>query len=270
VTRASHPRWGQNFLVDVNVARAIVDWADIKGRNVLEIGPGRGALTRWLAAQARHLTLLEIDTRLVAELRETYADASHVIVQAGDALRVDLRTLAAQPFHVVASLPYESGTAIVRRLVEAPALVREAVVMLQKEVCQRMIAAPGSKSYGVLSVHMTMHADITAGRTVGPSAFRPRPQVESQLLRIRPLTVPRWEHGDPRHFSDVVRIAFAERRKMLRNTLGRWFERGLGTGSADDVFTAAGVDPTQRPETVPVAGFARLAAVSRAMLERDA
>jgi 16S rRNA (adenine1518-N6/adenine1519-N6)-dimethyltransferase len=261
--RGRRPRWGQNFLVDTSVARAMVDWAAVDGRDVLEIGPGRGALTSLLAPRARRLVLVEIDPALAAALRERYRASASVEIVETDVLRVDLAALAgADPFVVVASLPYESGTAIVRRLVEAPAAVREAVVMLQKEVCERMTAAPGSKAYGALTIHMALRADVEAGRVVGPACFRPRPQVDSQILRIRPLPVPRWEIGDARHFEAIVREAFGARRKMLRNTLERWLATRADAQAAASALARAGIDASARAETVPPDAFARLSALT--------
>jgi len=268
--RGARPRWGQNFLIDANVARTIVEWADVRGRDVVEIGPGRGALTGLLAERARSLTLIEIDSKLAADLRHAYANAAGVRVIEADALRVDFLEVAPSPFDVVANLPYESGTAIVRRLIELGSSLTQAVVMLQREVCQRMTAAPGSKLYGMLSVHMALNADISTGRLVGPSSFKPRPQVESQLLRIRPLAAPRWPCGSRDHFSELVRVAFSERRKMLRNTLVRWLTQHIGTEAADRVLALADVLPTQRPETVSPEAFARMAALSYDMIHCDA
>jgi len=264
--RGPRPHWGQNFLVDAGVARAIVEWADVAKRDVVEIGPGRGILTGLLAERARSLLLIEIDAALVADLRRAYATKPHVRVIESDVLDVNLGEAAPQPFHVVANLPYESGAAIVRRLLELRSSMTQAVVMLQKEVCQRMTATAGSKAYGVLSIHMAMHADVFTGRVVGPGSFRPRPQVDSQVLRIRPLPSPRWGHGDPEHFRNLVRVAFSERRKMLRNTVGRWLGSRLGAEGALAVIAAAGAEPTQRPETVPPETFARLAARSYELL----
>ena len=266
----AQPRWGQHFLIDPNVALAIVEWADVGGQDVVEIGPGRGALTGMLAQRARSLTLIEIDPKLATNVRDEYVNAAHVRVIEADALRVNWREVAPVPFRVVANLPYESGTAIVRRLIEHGSSLTQAVVMLQREVCQRMTATEGSKLYGVLSVHMTLNADVSLGRIVGPSSFRPRPQVESQLLRIRPLTAPRWAHGSPEHFAEVVRVAFSERRKMLRNTLGRWLTQRIGAASADRVLADAGVVPTQRPETVSTQAFAQIAARSYELIHCDA
>jgi 16S rRNA (adenine1518-N6/adenine1519-N6)-dimethyltransferase len=257
-------------LIDPNVARAIVEWADVSGQDVIEIGPGRGALTGLLAERARSLTLVEIDPGLVAELRDVYARATHVRVLEADALCVDWRTVAPTPFRVVANLPYESGTAIVRRLIDLGSSLSQAVVMLQREVCERMTAVPGSKAYGLLSVHVTLEADVSSGRIVGPSSFKPRPQVESQLLRVRPLGAPRWPCGSTDHFAEIVRVAFSERRKMLRNTLGRWLTQRIGADAADRVLADAGVLATHRPETVPAQAFARIAARSYELIHSDA
>jgi 16S rRNA (adenine1518-N6/adenine1519-N6)-dimethyltransferase len=264
------PRWGQNFLVDPAVSRAIVDWANVDGRVALEIGPGRGALTRFIVERARSTVLVEIDPTLVSALRAQWAGDERVRVVEGDALRVDLTSLAPEPMVVLGNLPYESGTAIVRRLVESPAVVSEAVVMLQKEVCERMTAVEGSKTYGALSVHMALRADVTPGRVIGPQSFRPSPKVDSQLLRIRPLHAPRWMHGSDAHFAALVQAAFGARRKMLRNTLGRWLIERVGEAGAAVVFEHAGVDPVSRPEQVSPERFARMAARSYALLESRA
>ena len=267
---ARRPRWGQNFLVDANVARAIVDWAAIDDAVVLEIGPGHGALTRWIVERARRALLVEIDPELAASLRRRFAGDARVEVIEGDALQIAIPEIAPEPLNVVANLPYESGTAIVRRLIETPQCVREAVVMLQREVCERLMAPAGSKVYGALSVHVALRADVGPGRVVGPQSFRPRPQVESQIVRIRPLPAPRWPHGDDAHFGALVQAAFSGRRKMLRNTLGRWLADRLGAEVAADVFEHAGVDPSRRPETVTPEQFARFAARSYERMESRA
>jgi 16S rRNA (adenine1518-N6/adenine1519-N6)-dimethyltransferase len=266
--RGRRPRWGQNFLVDPAIARAIVDWASVRERDVLEIGPGRGALSSLLAERARRLVLVEIDPELAAAARRTFAGAAHVEVVEGDALRVDLEALGG-PFVVVANLPYESATAIVRRLIDAPDVVREAFVMLQKEVCERLTSAPGSRSYGALTVYTALRADVEAGRVVPPAAFLPRPQVESQLVRILPLPHLRWDVGDVGHFETLVRTAFGARRKMLRNTLEPWLARRRDRDAAAAALARAGIDPSLRPENVPPEAFARLAALTyRWPLER--
>ena len=248
----------------------MVSWADIEGRCVLEIGAGHGALTELMAERAEQLWVVEIDPRLASELRGRFRGIGRVTVVEADVLRVDLRALVHAPVHVVASLPYESGTAIVRRLLELRGLFADVVVMLQREVCQRMLASPGSRRYGLLSIHVAMRADGVAGRVVSPGSFRPAPQVQSQILRLRPLGALRHPVGDESHFAALVRVAFAERRKMLRNTLGRWLERCVGLQGAARTFAAASIDPSQRPETVSVESFARASLESYRMLSERA
>lgn len=265
---ASRVRWGQCFLVDRDAARRIVEWAGIEGRDVVEIGPGRGALTGLLRERARTLTLVEIDPELAARHRAAFADDAAVTVVEGDALRAPWIERVPAGFTVVANLPYESGTAIVARLLEQRGRVREIVVMLQKEVVARLAAEPGSKAYGGLSVIVQMFADVTRGMVVAPRSFRPRPNVESQMVRLVPLAAPRFDVGDERELATVVHAAFGQRRKMLRNNLGRALDARFGEGAAARVLAAAGIAGDVRPEAL---GLAEFAALTRAVVaERDA
>jgi 16S rRNA (adenine1518-N6/adenine1519-N6)-dimethyltransferase len=265
---ASRVRWGQCFLVDHDAARRIVEWAAVDGLAVVEIGPGRGALTGLLRERASSLTLIEIDPVLAAAQRELYRDDARVRVVEGDALRVDWLSQVEPGFTVVANLPYESGTAIVAALLRRRELLREMSVMLQKEVVARLSAAPGSKVYGGLSVLVQMIADVEPGMVIAPRSFRPRPAVESRMVRIRPLASPRFELGDEAEFAGVVHAAFGQRRKMLRNNLGRYVDTRLGAGAAEHVLAAASVPGDVRPEDL---GLAEFAALTRAFVgERDA
>jgi 16S rRNA (adenine1518-N6/adenine1519-N6)-dimethyltransferase len=257
--RGRRPRWGQNFLVDGNVARHIVEWADVEGRAVLEIGPGRGALTEMLAERAAQLTLVEIDPGLAAQWSERFAGDPRVTVVQGDALELDLASLRASPTHVVANLPYESGTAIVRRLLQPPVRIDAAVVMLQREVCQRLLAREGSSHYGLLAIHTRLAAEVEAGRVVGPSCFRPQPRVSSQLVRLKVLAEPRFDVGDRALFDELVGTAFGQRRKMIRNTVGRWIAARVGEERSAQLLGGAGLDDTTRPQDVSLAQFAGLA-----------
>jgi len=265
---ASRVRWGQCFLVDRDAAARIVDWAGVDGRPVVEIGPGRGALTGLLRARASSLVLVEIDPELAGELAETYRNDERVTVIRGDALRVDWISRAGTGFSVVANLPYESGTAIVASILERRTVVRELVVMLQKEVVARLAAPPGSKVYGALSILVQMFADVERGIVVAPRSFRPRPAVESQMVRIRPLASPRFDVGDEAELAPLVHAAFGQRRKMLRNNLGRYVDGRLGAGAAGRVLAAANVDGDARPEDLGLETFAALARSFAA--ERDA
>ncbi|HEY2775728.1 MAG TPA: 16S rRNA (adenine(1518)-N(6)/adenine(1519)-N(6))-dimethyltransferase RsmA [Candidatus Binatia bacterium] len=258
-------RWGQCFLVDHDAARRIVEWAAIDGRDVVEIGPGRGALTELLRERSRSLAMIEIDPRLAAELEQKYRGDPAVTVVHADALRVDWSTIAAPGFTVVANLPYETGTAIVASLLERRHLVRELVVMLQKEVVARLGAAAGNKTYGGLSVLVQMLAEVERGMVLAPRSFRPRPAVESQMVRIRPLARPRFDLGDEAELEFVVRSAFAHRRKMLRNNLGAAVDARFGAGAAEDVMARAEIAGDSRPEQL---GLEQFAALVRAVVRR--
>jgi 16S rRNA (adenine1518-N6/adenine1519-N6)-dimethyltransferase len=256
---AQRPRWGQNFLADTEVARRIVDWAGLERKSVVEVGPGRGALTCFIAERAEALTLLEIDPGLCAGLRERYAGSPKVEVVEADAVAFDWKSLAPPPRYVIGNLPYESGTAIVTAIVESRSPVVELVVMLQKEVVERLTARPGTRAYGLLTVMTQQLADTEAGFLVPPEAFRPKPKVESQLVKLRPLSEPRFALEDPRVFRELVVRAFGGKRKMVRNTLGRLIDKRLGDGAADAAFEDAGIAATSRPETVGLEEFSRLA-----------
>jgi len=255
--RGRSARWGQNFLVDRRVAKAIVEWAEIDGARVLEIGPGRGALTELLAERCAYLSLVEIDGELAEALRQRYAQRPAVEVIEGDVLEVDLSTSIEAPVRVVSNLPYESATAIVIRLLECSLAIESMVLMLQREVCRRILARAGDREYGRLALLVGLHADVEAGRVVKPGSFRPAPKVESQLLRIRPLPALRFDVGSMGVFRDLVRAAFGGRRKIVRNTLGPWLQDRIGP-RARRWIEQAGIDPAARPETIELEAFARL------------
>lgn len=254
----SRVRWGQCFLIDADASRRIVEWARVDGQHVVEVGPGRGALTMFLQERCAALTLVEIDPELVAALRNRYEREERVKVLEADAVRVDWTSVAPAGFTLVSNLPYESGTAIVASLLAERHVVRELVVMLQKEVVERIAAKPGSKTYGGLSVRVQMIADVEKGMVLAPRSFRPRPAVESQMVRIRPLATPRFELGDETELAPVVHASFGQRRKMLRNSLGRWVDARFGDGSFLRVSELAGIAGDVRPEDLSVEQFAAL------------
>ncbi len=235
-----------------------MEWAAIDGQRVLEIGPGRQALTRSLAARAGHLYLVEIDPKLAADLRDAYAADDSVTVIEGDVLALDLQRCAEGPLSVVSNLPYESGTAIVSALLELGSFIQRMVVMLQLEVCRRLLAGPGSRDYGVLSVMTSLRADIEPGMRVPPESFRPPPKVDSQVVRIRPLPEPRYDVGDSRLFGDMVNCCFGQRRKMIGNTFEPWLLSRTGDSEGKALLERAGIDPRSRPETVSLEALACL------------
>jgi 16S rRNA (adenine1518-N6/adenine1519-N6)-dimethyltransferase len=240
-------RFGQHFLTDESVIEAIVASIDPRpGQALVEIGPGLGAMTGPLLARCRRLTVIELDRDLVVRLRR---QAGLDVVEA-DVLTVDFEALArtaGQPLRVVGNLPYNISTPILFHLLGAAGSVTDQHFMLQKEVVARMAAAPGNKDYGRLSVMLQWRYAIESVLDVPPEAFEPPPRVHSALVRMQPLPAP--EGVDPALLSSLVTVAFSQRRKLLRHTLGRWLEeRGAGVE----------FDLQRRAEEVPVADYLAL------------
>ena len=253
-------RWGQHFLCDPAVARRIVDAAELEpGAAVLEIGPGLGALTDELAARAAHLYLVEIDRGLAARLLERHADRPHVRVLVGDVLALPLETMLEgdDDITVVANLPYNIATPVLFRLLALRRRVRRAVVMLQREVAARLAAPPGADARGALSVMMQTWAEVRVAFGVSRRSFLPPPRVDSAVAVLRLAATPRVSLRDPATYEAVVRAAFGQRRKMLRNALAA-LAAARGVDGAV-LFARAGVDPRARAETLALDDFARLA-----------
>jgi 16S rRNA (adenine1518-N6/adenine1519-N6)-dimethyltransferase len=253
-------RWGQHFLCDPAVARRIVDAAELQpGAAVLEIGPGLGALTDELAARAARLYLVEIDRGLAARLLERHADRPHVRVLVGDVLALPLETMLEgdDDITVVANLPYNIATPVLFRLLALRRRVRRAVVMLQREVAARLAAPPGADARGALSVMMQTWAEVRVAFGVSRRSFLPPPRVDSAVAVLRFATAPRVPLRDPATYEAVVRAAFGQRRKMLRNALAALAAARGVDGAA--LFERAGVDARARAETLALDDFARLA-----------
>jgi len=254
-------RWGQHFLCDAAVARRIVETAAVGPETVvLEIGPGLGALTDELAARAGRLYLVEVDRGLAARLAAHYASCPHVTVRMGDVLAAPLAALV--PEHevtVVANLPYNIATEVIFRLLDARERFPRAVLMLQREVAARLAAAPGAVGRGVASVLVQTFADVRLAFGVSRRAFVPAPRVESAVVEICWRSRPRVVVDDAAAYRAVVRAAFGQRRKMLRNALAAFGDaRGLDAHGLDAALARAGVAPTARAETLALDDFARL------------
>jgi 16S rRNA (adenine1518-N6/adenine1519-N6)-dimethyltransferase len=255
-------RWGQHFLCDPGVARRIVAAADVGPRSiVLEIGPGLGALTDVLAGTAGRLYLVEIDRQLADRLTERYAANPRVRIVVGDVLELPLDVLLTEPsITVVANLPYNVAVPVLFRLLALRTRFPRAVVMLQREVAHRLAAPAGHADRGVTSVLIQTFAEVRVAFGVSKRSFLPPPQVESAVVDIRWSTGPRVPIGDEAAWRDVVRGAFGQRRKMLRNALaGVAARRGLDAAALDAAFAAAAVDPRARAETLDLEAFGRLA-----------
>ncbi len=249
-------RFGQHFLVQPTIAERIVGLAELDDSAVvLEIGPGRGALTHLLAPRCRRLVLVEVDRDLCRQLQTTFADRSSVEIVCGDILRTDLAALLAPvaPVTAVANLPYNISTPVLMKLLEDPLFFRRLILMLQREVAERICAAPDNKSYGALSVVVQVVANPRIALRVPPSAFAPRPQVESAVVVIEPRRPAPLDARERRALRRVVRTVFTQRRKQLGNALAPL------TGDPRAVLSALDIDPRRRPETLPPAEFVRLA-----------
>lgn len=253
--RGARKRLGQHFLTNRHVAERIVRTAELSGtETVVEIGPGLGALTDALAGQAADLWLVEYDQELADRSRTRFAGNERVHVVIEDALRVDFNALLdGRGAVLVANLPYNVATEIIMQLLEPPTPFRSMVVMIQLEVAQRLAAAPGTKIYGVLSVMAQILAQTRIAFRVPPTAFTPRPKVESAVVVIEPRSEPPVPIGDRALFKRIVRTAFGQRRKHLSNSL-----RALAPDIVA-VLSDAGIDPTRRPETLSLAEFAAIA-----------
>jgi 16S rRNA (adenine1518-N6/adenine1519-N6)-dimethyltransferase len=243
-------RFGQHFLVDAaiveRIAAAIPGAA---GARVIEIGGGRGALTTALVRRGFALTVLEVDRDLAALLRERFPGLD---VRVADALRFDFAGCGSTS--VVGNLPYNISTPLLLALAPlggAAGGIRDMTFMLQAEVVDRIVAVPGAAEYGRLGVMLGYHCDAEVLFNVGTHAFRPRPRVQSKMLRL----VPRGGPPPPPLFADVVRAAFSGRRKMLRNGLAGLADAPVLLAA----LSAAGIDPTRRPETLSVAEYVAVA-----------
>ena len=252
------PKLGQNFLVDGQAAQRIVAaLGEIAGRTVVEIGPGRGAITESLAARAKHVVAVELDRELAAGLRERFETARVMVVEQ-DVLRFDFGAAAAaagERLCVAGNLPYAITSSILLKLAASHAALDLAVLMVQREVAERVTASPSTRDYGSLSVTMQMYGPMEQLFTLPPWAFSPPPKVHSTVFRWR--FAPRFaELGvEEAGFLRFVRQIFAQKRKTLMNNL-RAAE--VATDAAAAALAAAGIDQRMRAEAVPIEGLATL------------
>ncbi len=255
-------RFGQHFLNDERVLAAIVDALELRGdETVVEIGPGRGALTRRLVGRARRLVLIEIDRALSEKLRQEFAEDPTVEVVEADVLDADIAQLAGGPYVLAGNVPYYITTPIIFHALKAP-MPLLAVFLVQKEVAERMAAGAGDEAYGALSVTIQALTEPELLMHVPPRAFSPAPKVDSAVVRLRPRSTPLVPAATAPGFQAFVQSFFGMRRKQLR-TIVRALE-GIDSDRAREILTSGGWDPQARPETLSPAEFARLYAVLRA------
>jgi 16S rRNA (adenine1518-N6/adenine1519-N6)-dimethyltransferase len=248
-------RFGQHFLHDRGVIRRIIDVVAPKpGERIVEVGPGRGALTWGLLERAKRLDVIEIDRDLAASLQADPRAASGLTVHVENVLDTDFIRLrgTGEPLRIVGNLPYNISTPLLFRLLAQRAAVSDMYFMLQKEVVDRMVADPGTRDYGRLTVMLAAVAEVEGLFDVGPGAFQPPPKVWSAIVHLRPTANPRFDIGRDGALRTLVTTAFSHRRKTLRNSL-------KGLLDARDI-ECCGIDPQLRPETLAPAQFGLLAA----------
>ena len=247
---------GQHFLNDRRILGRIADALQLHGtETVLEIGPGRGALTDILAERAGRLIAIEYDRALAALLRERYARRGNVLIAEADVLQVSLGELAAGPYVLVGNVPYYITTPILFHALTRPRADRS-VYLVQREVAQRLVARPGSKEYGALTVNVAALARAELLFGVPAGAFAPPPKVESAVVRITPLAEPLVTSDEENPFRVLVQSAFGMRRKQMRRVVRTLYS--LDAEQADELLTRAGIEPEVRPETLSVDQFVGL------------
>jgi 16S rRNA (adenine1518-N6/adenine1519-N6)-dimethyltransferase len=247
---------GQHFLVDRNIVHKIVRLAQLQpGETVLEIGPGRGILTEALLDFSGAVIAIEVDSSLYAHLRDKFAKRSGLKLIEGDALDFDYACLP-ESYLVVANLPYYLSTPLLFRLLKEGARISRMVLMLQAEVAGRLAASPGGKEYGVLSIAAQFRSEVRLAFKVSATCFQPPPRVDSAVVVLTPLLLPRVCVENEGFFFKVVRAGFAHRRKSLANSLR---DEGFNPEMTRAALTEAGIDGTRRAETLSIQEFGTLA-----------
>ena len=262
---AFQKRFGQNFLIDAHVLEKIVSAAGItKDDCVLEIGPGIGTMTHYLAESAGQVIAVEIDTNLLPILTDTLKDYSNIKVINQDILKVDINELVKEynngrPIKVVANLPYYITTPIIMGLFESNVPIDNITVMVQKEVADRMQVGPGSKDYGALSLAVQYYASPYIVANVPPNCFIPRPNVGSAVIRLTRYQEPPVQVKDPKLMFKLIRASFNQRRKTLQNGLNNSPEISFSKEEITKAIESLGVSPSVRGEALSLEQFAQLA-----------
>ena len=258
-------RFGQNFLVDTHVLDKIIQAAGLtKEDMVLEIGPGIGTMTQYLAENAGRVMAVEIDSNLIPILEETLKDYDNVTVINEDILKVDVKALAEEhnggrPIKVVANLPYYITTPIIMGLFESRVPIENITVMVQKEVAERMQAGPGTKNYGALSLAVQYYAEPYIVANVPPNCFIPRPSVGSAVIRLTRHEKMPVEVKDEKLMFALIRASFNQRRKTLQNSLNNSAELSFSKEEIGEAIEKMGLSPSVRGEALTLEQFAKLA-----------
>ena len=261
-TNRIHPKkqLGQHFLINEEVLPIIIDAGEVSNTDVvIEIGAGLGFLTSELASYAGKVIAIEVDSTLFAELDSQFANDSSIDIIHGDFLELDIPSLIPKNTYpkVIANLPYAITTPILWKLLEHSDQLGNCVLMMQREVAERIVATPGGKDYGALTIGISYHADTAMIGTLSPDNFYPEPKVESALLQLSMLETPRVTVEDVSFFFRLVRESFRGRRKMLKNSLKRF----ATSDRLNEILSNLDIAPQRRPETLDITEFAALANV---------
>lgn len=257
-------KFGQNFLIDTHVLEKIMDSSGVTKEDcVLEIGPGIGTMTQYLCERAGEVIAVEIDKNLIPVLKDTLSGYDNVTVMNNDILKVDIAGLARQkngghPLKVVANLPYYITTPIIMELFESHVPLESVTVMVQKEVAERMMAEPGTKDYGALSLAVAYYADVYLAANVPPNCFMPRPGVGSAVVRLACHRKPPVSVKDERHMFHLIRASFNQRRKTLQNGLYNYSGLSYSKEEIRGAIQSIGLAPAVRGETLTLEQFACL------------
>ena len=257
-------KFGQNFLIDGRVLEKIMDAADITKEDfVLEIGPGIGTMTQYLAERAREVLAVEIDKNLIPILAETLSEYENVDILNADILKTDLNKIAEEkngghPIKVVANLPYYITTPIIMGLFESHVPVENVTVMVQKEVADRMQAGPGTKDYGALSLAVQYYAEPYIAANVPPNCFMPRPKVGSAVIRLTKHKTPPVQVKNVKLLFQLIRASFNQRRKTLQNGIKNFSGFNFSKEEVAEALEQMGVSPTIRGEALTLEQFAQL------------
>lgn len=257
-------KFGQNFLIDSGVLDGIVEASGVTKEDcVLEIGPGIGSLTQYLAEAAKRVVSVEIDKTLIPVLNDTLSEYDNVTIINEDILKVDIESIVKEynegrAIKVVANLPYYITTPIIMKLFESGAPIDSITVMVQKEVADRMVMGPGNKDYGSLSLAVGYYAKATAVMNVPPGSFIPQPNVGSAVVHLKRYEKPAVEVGNEKYMFEIIRTAFNQRRKNLSNSLSNNPSLKVTRQQVQDALTEINIDEKARGEILSLTQFARL------------
>lgn len=258
-------RLGQSFLADPNIMRKIIEVSDIRrDETVVEIGAGLGVMTALLARKAERVIALEIDRALIPVLHEELKKYDNVEILHVDVLKFEFRSRGGVTIKVIGNIPYNISSQILFRLIQVRDHISAMVLMFQKEVAERLVAGPGTKTYGILSVLVRLYTDASIVLNVPPQCFYPRPRVESAVIRMNIRKKPLVDVDDDAFLQTLVRSAFSKRRKTLLNNLRDLSRIGLRNETVLNILESLGIDPARRAETLSPEDFAHLSnAISR-------